>query len=168
LTDKHTTSGKQDIFTILGTLFGIGYIPFMPGTFGTLAAAFVYLSIPENWFYQYPGVLYSLTGIIVLYLFGVYVTGKAEEKLGHDAGSIILDEFAAYFICVLFLPKSILIAIYTFALFRVFDIAKPQPIKLFQKLKGGWGVMTDDVIAAVFTNLFMQVMIRIYPKFFII
>lgn len=158
---------RQDIYTILSTLLGIGFIPFMPGTFGTLAAALVYLSIPEKWLTVFPFAGYLIAGIIAMYFLGVYLTQKAELKLGHDAGSIILDEFVAYFICVLFLPKSILMAVYAFAIFRVFDIAKPQPIKLSQKLKGGWGIMTDDVIAAVLTNLFMQALIRIYPKFFI-
>jgi phosphatidylglycerophosphatase A len=167
LTDNQPRTGKIDIYTILATCLGIGFIPFMPGTFGTLAAAFVYLGIPETWLTSFPGVLYSIAAIIILYFAGVYITGKAEQKLGHDAGSIILDEFVAYFICVLFLPKSILMAVYAFALFRVFDIAKPQPIRLSQKLKGGWGVMTDDVIAAVLTNVFMQVMILVYPRFFL-
>jgi phosphatidylglycerophosphatase A len=166
LTENHPNLTKQDIFTVLGTALGIGYIPFMPGTFGTLAAALVYLGLPQTWFSGFPGVIYTITGIIVLYFAGVYITGKAELKLGHDAGSIILDEFVAYFICVLFLPKSILMAIYTFVLFRVFDIAKPQPIKVSQKLKGGWGVMTDDVLAALLTNLCMQILVRVYPHFF--
>jgi len=158
---------KQDIYTVLGTVLGIGYIPFIPGTFGTLAAVLVYLGMPGNWFNSFPELVYTITALVVLYFLGVFITGKAERKLGHDAGSIILDEFAAYFICVLFLPHSVLMAVYTFAVFRVFDIAKPQPIRLTQKLKGGWGVMTDDVAAAVFTNLFMQIMVRLYPKFFI-
>jgi phosphatidylglycerophosphatase A len=166
LTDKAQITPKQNIYTWLATVLGIGFIPFMPGTFGTLAAALVYLGLPAGWLNSFPGVLYSIAAIILLFFAGVYITGKAEHKLGHDAGSIILDEFVAYFICVLLLPKSYLMAIYTFAVFRVFDIAKPQPIRLSQKLKGGWGVMTDDVIAAVLTNLFMQVMIRIYPRFF--
>jgi phosphatidylglycerophosphatase A len=158
---------KQDIYTILSTVLGIGYIPFMPGTFGTLAAALVYLSIPDAWMRVFPHGILFIAAIVVMFFIGVFITQKAELKLGHDAGSIVIDEFVAYFICVLFLPKSYMMAIYTFVIFRVFDIAKPQPIKLSQKLKGGWGIMTDDLIAAIFTNLFMQAMIRIYPKFFI-
>ena len=167
MTETSGKPGKLNLFTFLGTAFGIGFIPVMPGTIGTLAAAFVYLSIPETWLNNPPQLLYTIAAIIVMYFLGVYITGKAEETLGHDAGSIILDEFVAYFICVLFLPKSLAMAAYTFAIFRVFDIAKPQPIRLTQNLKKGWGVMTDDVVAAVFTNLFMQAMIRIYPKFFV-
>lgn len=166
MTDTKTEKIKQDIYTLAGTLLGIGFIPFMPGTFGTLTAALVYLSLPENWLNSYPGVLYLIGSVTALFFIGVFVSGKAEKKLGHDAGCIIIDEFVGYLLCVLLLPKSILMAIYTFALFRVFDIAKPQPIRLSQKLKGGWGIMIDDVLAAVYTNLFMQLMIRIYPAFF--
>lgn len=165
--NETTERPKQDIFTIVSTLLGIGYIPLMPGTFGTLAAALVYLKIPERWLTVFPFAGYTLAIIAAFFLLGVYLTQKAEKKLGHDAGSIILDEFVAYFICVMFLPQSLIMGVYAFAIFRVFDIAKPQPIKLTQKLKGGWGIMVDDIVAAVFTNIFMQIMIRIYPKFFI-
>lgn len=165
LSEKQTPI-KQDIFTVLSTLLGIGFIPFMPGTFGTAAAAIAYLYIPDGWLNGFPGLFYLLPVIVALFFIGVYITGKAESKLGHDAGSIVFDEFVGYFISVLFLPKSLLMAVYCFAIFRVFDIAKPWPIKHSQALKGGWGIMTDDVIAGVFTNVFMQILLRIYPSFF--
>ncbi len=157
---------RQDIYTVLGSVLGVGFIPWMPGTFGTLVAALVYLSLSESWLTQLPQLAFFALVLVILYFAGVFITGRAERKLGHDAGSIVLDEFIAYFICVLLLPKTILTAVYTFAVFRVFDIAKPQPIRLSQKLKGGWGVMTDDVLAAVFTNIFMQILIRVFPRFF--
>lgn len=166
MTETKTKTFRQDIYTVLSTLLGIGFIPLMPGTFGTLAAALLYLSLPTSWLNSFPGLIYLSGAIVALFFLGVFVSGRAERKLGHDAGCIIIDEFVGYFLCVLFLPKSLLMAIYTFVVFRVFDIAKPQPIRLSQKLKGGWGVMVDDVLAAVYTNLFMQIMIRIYPNFF--
>lgn len=166
MTDTKREKIKHDIYTISATLLGIGFIPFMPGTFGTLTAALLYLSFPDKWLNSFPGLLYLIAGITALFFVGVFVSGRAERKLGHDAGCIIIDEFVGYLLCVLFLPKSILMAIYTFVVFRVFDIAKPQPIRLSQKLTGGWGIMIDDVLAAVYTNLFMQLMIRLYPAFF--
>ncbi len=161
-------SHKLNIFTFLGTLLGIGFIPFMPGTFGTLAAAALYLIIPEAWLTVSPYVIYSLVILTGLFLVGVWITKKAEITLGHDAGSIVWDEFVGYFIAVLFLPQSLLMAAYTFVIFRVFDIAKPFPIKKSQNFPHGWGIMIDDVLAGVFTNIFMQLMLLIYPKFFII
>jgi len=155
-----------DLYIFFSTLLGIGFIPFMPGTFGTLAAAGVYLAIPDQWLNQTPYILY-LIGILAVFFFtGVFITQKAELKLGHDAGPIIWDEFACFFVATLFLPKSLLMAIYCFAIFRVFDIAKPWPIRRLQKLPHGWGIMTDDLVAAVFTNIFMQIMILFYPHFF--
>lgn len=167
MSEKGKLPVRQDIFTVLSSVLGIGFLPKMPGTFGTLAAAAVYLCLPSSLVMNFPQALCFAAALIILYFIGVFITGKAEYKLGHDAGSIVFDEFIAYFMSVWFLPKSMLMAIYTFALFRVFDIAKPWPIKLSQKLKGGWGVMTDDVIAAVYTNLLMQILVRIYPHFFI-
>jgi phosphatidylglycerophosphatase A len=160
-------AGKLNIYTLLSTVFGIGFIPFMPGTFGTAAAAALYLLIREDIVEKAHVTLTILPLIVLAYFIGVFITGKAEKKLGHDAGSIVFDEFVGYFISVMFLPKSLLLAVYAFAIFRVFDIAKPYPIKLLQKLKGGWGVMTDDVLAGIYTNVFLQVLVRIYPKFFI-
>ncbi len=71
------------------------------------------------------------------------------------------------FIAVLLLPHSLKMAIYTFAIFRVFDIAKPFPLRHCQKLPHGWGIMLDDIAAAIYTNIFMQIMIKIFPRFFI-
>jgi phosphatidylglycerophosphatase A len=167
LNETPANNSKLDIFTILGTLLGVGFIPFMPGTFGTAAAAALYLSIPEMWFNSFPYVLYFILALAALFFTGVWITKKAEVRLGHDSGSIIWDEFVGYFVAVLFLPHSLLMCIYTFVIFRVFDIAKPFPIRKSQNFPHGWGIMTDDILAGVYTNVFMQLMLLIYPKFFI-
>lgn len=166
MSSRPVSTSRIDIFTLLGTLLGIGFIPFMPGTFGTLAAAAVYLVIPGEWHYSFPYVLYFIAALTALFFLGVWITRKAELKLGHDAGSIIWDEFVGYFVAVLFLPHSLLMGIYAFAIFRVFDIAKPFPINKSQNFPHGWGIMIDDVLAGVYTNVFMQLMLLIYPKFF--
>jgi phosphatidylglycerophosphatase A len=163
------TSGKPvwNIYTFFSTLLGLGFVPFMPGTFGTFAAAALYLAIPEQYFTVFPYLLYLMLPLVLLFFAGVYLTKKAEQVLGHDAGSIIIDELVGYFVAVLFLPQSLLMAVYTFAIFRVFDIAKPYPIKKLQLLPHGWGIMADDVLAGIYTNVFMQILLRLYPKFFI-
>ncbi|MDX9869917.1 MAG: phosphatidylglycerophosphatase A [Candidatus Cloacimonadales bacterium] len=155
------------------TLFGIGYIPFMPGTFGTLAAAILWFLIPDYIFYNstektiYIFEYAIMSGIVaILFFLGVYLTGQAEKQLGKDNGKIIFDELVGYLVAVLFLPKTLMICIYAFVLFRVFDIGKPYPISKSQNLKGGWGVMIDDAIAGLFANALMQILILIYPNFF--
>ena len=167
MTVKAITKSKIDIFSVISTLFGIGFIPFMPGTFGTLAAMVVYLGIPESWLNSFPNVMFFIILISILFLLGVWFTKKAENKLGHDAGSIIWDEFVGYFVAVLFLPHSLLMGVYAFAIFRVFDIAKPFPIKQSQNFPHGWGIMIDDILAGIYTNIFMQLLLIIYPKFFL-
>jgi phosphatidylglycerophosphatase A len=152
---------------MLSTLLGIGFIPIMPGTFGTMAAAALYLLIPDSWLWVFPNVAFFILALTALFFLGVWFTKKAEPTLGHDAGSIVWDEFVGYFVGVLFLPHSLLMAIYAFVIFRVFDIAKPFPINKSQSFPHGWGIMIDDVLAGIYTNVFMQLMLLIYPKFFI-
>lgn len=151
--------------TVLASLFGIGFIPFAPGTFGSLAAFGIYLLLPGS---CYAGAgLYVFPFVILLpALLSVKLCHKAETVLGEDAGSIVLDEFWGYFVATLFLPHSWLIGIYAFVLFRVFDIAKPFPIYRSQRLKRGWGVIVDDLLAGLYANIIIQILIRIYPVFF--
>jgi phosphatidylglycerophosphatase A len=151
--------------TVLASLFGIGFIPFAPGTFGSLAAFGIYLLLPGS---CYAGAgLYIFPFVILLpALLSVKLCHKAETVLGEDAGSIVLDEFWGYFVATLFLPHSWLIGIYAFVLFRVFDIAKPFPIYRSQRLKRGWGVIVDDLLAGLYANIIIQILIRIYPVFF--
>ncbi len=156
---------KPDIYSFLATFLGVGYLPKMPGTWGSLAAFGVYLMLPSSLFII-PGLYFSIPALLLFSLFAVFVSGKAELKLGHDAGSIVIDEVCGYFIAVMFLPKMALIGVYAFLFFRVFDIAKPFPVSRSQKLPGGWGVVTDDLLAGIYANLLTQIIIRIYPRFF--
>lgn len=80
----------------------------------------------------------------------------------------MLDELIGYFVATLFLPHNWLVGLYAFILFRVFDIAKPFPIYRSQKLRNGWGVVIDDVLAGIYANVLLQILILIYPKFFTI
>jgi len=155
---------KLSFSTLLASLFGIGFIPFMPGTFGSLAAFGIYMLIPASfWFYGQ----YILMGLLlVLSLAAVFISRAAEKILGEDAGSIVIDELLGYFVATLFLPHNWLIGLYAFILFRVFDIAKPFPIYRSQRISGGWGVVIDDLIAGLYANLLIQILIRIYPSFF--
>ncbi|MDD4100382.1 MAG: phosphatidylglycerophosphatase A [Candidatus Cloacimonetes bacterium] len=155
---------KLSFSTLVASLFGIGFIPFMPGTFGSLAAFGIYMLIPaELWFY---GQYIVLGLLLALSLAAVFISRAAEKILGEDAGSIVIDELLGYFVATLFLPHNWLIGLYAFILFRVFDIAKPFPIYRSQRISGGWGVVIDDLIAGLYANLLIQILIRIYPSFF--
>ena len=156
---------KYNLYTIPATMFGIGFIPFMPGTFGTLAALGIYLLLPAQLFASVNVIWYGL-GLLAFSMIAVLVSTQAEKTLGHDAGSIVIDEVAGYLLSVMLMPHNWLVGIYAFALFRVFDIAKPWPINRSQKLPQGWGVVVDDLLAGVYTLIILQILLKIYPKFF--
>lgn len=149
---------------IISTLFGAGYFPKAPGTAGTLIATLVYLLLPPKLFGSLENNIIFLICVLIVSLISVFFISKAEKKLGHDNNKIILDEFLGYFIAVVFLPKTVLIAVFAFILFRFFDISKPEPVNVLQKLPAGWGVMADDLMAGVYTNISLQILIRVFPK----
>ncbi|MFC1887491.1 phosphatidylglycerophosphatase A [Candidatus Cloacimonadota bacterium] len=158
-------SQVSGISKIIATLGGIGYIPGAPGTAGTVAAATVYFLLPGSFFIDPLSVLPLL---FLLTIFSVYFTGVAEKVMTKDDKHIVLDEFTGFFYAVIFLPKNFVLIIIAFILFRVFDIFKPFPINLVQKLKGGWGIMADDILAGIFTNICLRILILIvimvFPK----
>lgn len=156
---------KTAISTFIATFFGIGYLPKMPGTWGSIAAFGLYLLIPASAF-SGSGLLITLPLFSVFCLLSVFVSSQAELILGHDSSHIVIDEVCGYFLAVMFMPHSWLVGLYALVFFRVFDIAKPFPVGVSQKLPRGWGVVTDDILAGVYANILTQVLIKIYPRFF--
>ncbi len=79
-----------------------------------------------------------------------------QARYGHDPAEVTIDEVLGMWISLFLLPKKILIALVAFVLFRLFDILKPYPARIFDYRKGGISIMMDDVVAGVYTNLIMQ------------
>jgi phosphatidylglycerophosphatase A len=158
---KHSVADKLLLFIAQG--FGTGRIPIAPGTFGTLVGfGWIYLLlIPESlWLY--------IGGTFIGVLAAIFVGSRAEELLHEkDPGSIVIDEIVA--LPIAFLAPVLLFSVrgatpassyylgrehaltlfLTFALFRLFDVTKPFGINRIQKLPGGWGLVLDDVLAAM-------------------
>lgn len=130
-------------FTAFG--FGSGLMPFAPGTWGTLAAIPIYLLLARNAWNIY------LTCVIVAFIFGVFISDKVARELGvDDHPGIVWDEIVGYLLTMFLAPNGIFWIITGFILFRLFDIWKPQPIKWVDKhVHGGWGIMLDDLLAAI-------------------
>lgn len=149
---------------LLCSFFGFGYLPKMPGTWGTLAAFILYLFLPVS-LYQGVARWVFLGFLAMLSLVCVYFIRKAERELGEDAPEIVIDEVLGYFVSTLFLAKSLKVGLAAFVLFRFFDILKPYPINISQKIRGGWGVLTDDLIAGVFANLVIRI-ITVVVRYF--
>jgi phosphatidylglycerophosphatase A len=141
----------SDPLLFLAFGFGSGLAKKAPGTMGTLAAIPVYYLFAQADIW-----VYSLLTVCVSVL-GVFICGVAAEKLGeHDFGGIVWDEIAGYLITLWLVPLTWQTIIVGFALFRFFDILKPWPIKwLDQHVHGGFGIMIDDVLAAVFAGFLL-------------
>lgn len=129
---------------------GTGLSPVAPGTVGTLFA------FPLYWvFNYYLEPIHFLILIDLLFIIGIWACGITGKALGaHDHGGMVWDEIVAFLLVLYFIPDDWTWQIAAFFLFRLFDITKPQPIRYFDnKLRGGFGVMFDDLIAAFFTLL---------------
>ncbi|HEX4984844.1 MAG TPA: phosphatidylglycerophosphatase A [Burkholderiales bacterium] len=130
--------------------FGVGLIRFAPGTFGTL------LALPLHaWLYPRLGDAGYALLLPALFLFGAWACGVTGRKLGvHDHGGMVWDETVAFLLVLFFLPDAPMWQAFGFLLFRAFDIAKPAPIRHFDRtLRSGFGVMFDDLLAAGYTLL---------------
>jgi len=106
----------------------------------------------------FSSLIYYAIALGVLFLVGVWISGKAEKYLGNkDDQLIVFDEIAAFPVAMFALPSSFLYILTGFVLFRVFDMVKPFRIEKIQKLNGGWGIMGDDLAAAILVNVVIQV-----------
>jgi phosphatidylglycerophosphatase A len=129
---------------------GAGLSSFAPGTMGTLAA------FPLFWILGYfldPPAFLLL--VAVMFLVGVWACGVTGKALGnHDHGGMVWDEIVAFLLVLFFTPPFLMWQAFAFLLFRLFDIIKPPPIGYYdRKLRGGFGVMFDDLLAAFLTLL---------------
>lgn len=150
------TAGQilKDPVLFLAFGFGSGLSKYMPGTLGSLAALPIYFALMQ---FTNPW-LYPLVTVLTL-IFGVWLCDQAARKLAvHDFGGIVWDEIAGILITLYGLPLNGQTVLAGFVLFRLFDIVKPWPIRyLDQKINGGFGIMLDDVVAALFAAVVLRV-----------
>ena len=137
---------------------GSGLAPFAPGTVGSLLALPIWwwcladLSLPQQ-----------LLFVVVVSLVSIWVVDRACRAAGvGDASAFVLDEFVGQWVALLAAPKSALVVGVGFVLFRTFDIGKPWPVSWADReLKGGLGVMADDLLAGVLAAVVLQLSVRL-------
>jgi phosphatidylglycerophosphatase A len=137
---------------IVATGFGIGYSSFIPGTVGSLFALLLFVIIPLD------NAAWILVCILTFFL-GIWVSDVVENDRGKDPKIVVIDEIVGQWITFLFLPPVFWIYIAGFLLFRVLDIIKPFPANKMENLRGGMGIMLDDVVAGIYANLVLQIAI---------
>ena len=132
----------------IGFGFGTGLAPKAPGTFGTLPALFIAGLLLGCGLGKFGLAVLS----VILFFIGIWICDVTERSIGvHDYGGIVWDEIAAMMLVLACVPQGLGWWLAAFAAFRFFDAMKPPPIRWFdQKVRGGFGVMLDDFIAALF------------------
>ena len=144
---------------LLATCGYVGYAPVAPGTWGSACGLGVFLLLQ-----YYASPVIDVIVIVTLFILGVWSGTVAERELQMtDPSPVVLDEVVGMLITLLFLPVTVTGAIVGFFVFRVLDVVKPWPSRRFESLHGGFGVMADDAMAAVYGNLVMRGLIWVTP-----
>lgn len=135
----------------------MGYLPVAPATFACI------ISIAIWYFLLFYKVIYIAVAVI-LFVLGVVLSKELTTLWGKDPRQIVIDEYSTLLLPLYFTPKRIIPLVVTFALFRIFDILKPPPLRRLEKLSGGWGIMLDDLGAALYTTIVVLIIIAIGIK----
>ena len=145
---------------LVSTCLGIGYI--RKGG-GTVAAAVCCIA----WYFAWKGesehFWAPIVVILVVLVVGIWSAGKVEAGWGEDSYRVVIDEVAGMCITLLFVPVRWPYVVTGLVLFRFFDIVKPLYIRKMELLDGGWGVMMDDVLAGVYANVILQLIVLAKP-----
>jgi phosphatidylglycerophosphatase A len=148
------------IHRLLSTCLGIGYAPRGGGTLAAGATCLIW------WFLWKGGNAHFLGEALVtlaVLAIGVYSAGKMERSWGKDNYRIVIDEAAGMCLSLCFVPVRWPYILAGLVLFRFFDISKPLYIRRMEQKKGGWGVMMDDALAGLYTNLLLQIVVWVKP-----
>lgn len=146
----------------VATFFGLGFIPVAPGTFGALGGFIVsYLLLVLGFDFK---LFHSIHFILVLisYMAGVWACKRLSSEWGPDPSRVVIDETIGFWISILFLPVDLWVFLIGFVLFRFFDIIKPLGIRKIDQWHTPNSVMLDDVLAGIYTNVVLQVIVYFY------
>ena len=140
----------------VATAGGIGYLPFAPGTWASIAAAIVwyFLALKTGNDFTWQFIL-----LLIVIIGGVYCSAKCSSKEDKDPSRIVIDEVAGMWVALFLIPPTYMNFLAGFILFRFFDIAKPFGIRKMESLRKGWGIMLDDLLAGIYSNVLIRVIL---------
>lgn len=155
-----------DYLALVISTCGVGYLPLMPGTYGSLVGVAIFLGLTQ----VVKGnslVAVVLVAIVVVTFAGIWAASRTEELSGRkDPGKVVIDEVAGQLISLfpltLFAHWSVVTVIISFILFRFFDIVKPYPARRLEALKGGLGIMCDDLVAGVYGAAITAIVVTVF------
>ena len=136
----------------------VGYAPFAPGTVGTLwgiPAVFLFLYLPPAG---------SIAFLVLFILFSIWCADSASKTLNKkDPSEVVIDEYCAYALGIYLIPWDVISILLLFFLFRFFDIVKPFPARQLESLKGGWGIVLDDLMAVIYAVIALKLIYLVVP-----
>lgn len=154
---------KNSFLLLMGTLFGTGYLPLAPGTWGSLLfLPFIYLS------YELHGFIGVIGLTVIASIISLICAPAAIKRLGEDPGEFVMDECAgqalvfAITFSIINITPGITIYIIGFLLFRLFDIIKPFGIKRVENFRGKIGILGDDLLAGFYASICLMAIINIF------
>ena len=140
---------------LVATALGAGYSPVAPGTAGSLVGLLLF------WPLSGLGLLPQLLAVAAVFALGVRCSTVVAAEVGRkDPGMVVVDEVAGMWVTLIAVPFTPVTAALGFAAFRVMDVFKPYPARQLEALPAGWGIMSDDMMAGVYANLLVQVLLR--------
>ena len=167
-----TTTGPwsaSDYLALSIATFGVGYLPLIPGTFGSLVSVGIFLLFT---LFLTGAALFTVVLLFILAVTfsGIWAASRTEELAGRkDPGKVVVDEVAGQMLALLPLTVFALQpltrgVIISFILFRLFDIFKPYPAGRFERLKGGYGIMCDDLVAGAYAAVITSTIMMVFGK----
>ena len=147
----------MDYAALAISTWGVGYLPLAPGTFGSVVGIGVFLLLKS--------LVFQVVGVVLVTVVGIWAASRTEQILrSKDPGKVVVDEVAGQMIALL--PLTVFASgkvwiIVSFILFRLFDIFKPYPARRFEALRGGLGIMADDLVAGVYAGLIVTVLMMV-------
>lgn len=147
---------SQRLNKLIATVGGVGYLPFAPGTWASAIATIIWFLFSKQTDDQ---LIWQVVIIIVAIASGIYSSGKVASIENKDPSHIVVDELAGMWLTLLFIPPSFPNYLAGFILFRFFDISKPFGIKRMENYRNGWGIMLDDILAGIYSNILLRIII---------
>ena len=140
----------------------MGYLPLAPGTWASgatvLWVALIHWVLPAREGLVLGGVLVLLTPVAI-----VFSTRFSQAENQSDPSQVVIDEIIGQMLCFLWVPVSVFSLIAGFLMFRFFDIVKPFPVRTFEKLPGGMGIVLDDVAAGLYAGVALSILLWLMP-----
>lgn len=150
---------RERVVKFIATGSYTGYSPVFSGTIGSLVGVGIYLGVSSL------GVLIYTLFLLSFFMFGTWICKVAEGIFqDEDSPYIVIDEICGYLVAMFLLPKTPFFIILSFIIFRILDFSKIPPLNIIQKAENGFGIMLDDVVCGIATNIILQIIRYIYVQ----